>query len=153
MRMVSNRSKIRSRIRQMSIMAAAKFKIAKDIARISQNLNFQSISAGNLCPARETSLTERARMRESHHGCETRSLTAVGAAVSGNRCCQTLETEAGNNKMNGNDLLYIPAGTTREGPVRENNLINLVGINLFKIRIHRPWLPLMEQLEPTLPSS
>ena len=55
--------------------------------------------------------------------------------------------------MNGNDLLYIPAGTTREGPVRENNLINLVGINLFKIRIHRPWLPLMEQLEPTLPSS
>ena len=37
----------------MSIMAAAKFKIAKDIARILQNLNFQSISAGNLCPARK----------------------------------------------------------------------------------------------------
>ena len=28
-------------------------KIAKDIARISQSLNFQSISAGNLCPARK----------------------------------------------------------------------------------------------------
>jgi hypothetical protein len=29
----------------------------------------------------------------------------------------------------------------------------LMGINLFKINIHGPWLPRMEQLETTLPPS
>ena len=46
---------------------------------------------------------------------------------------------------------YLPVGPTREGPVKENHLITLMGINLFKINIHGPWLPRMEQLETTLP--
>ena len=43
----------------------------------------------------------------------------------------------------------IPVGTTREGPVKEINLVDLVGINLLKINIQGPWLPLMGQLRTT----
>lgn len=33
---------------------------------------------------------------------------------------------------------YLPVGPAREGPVRKNHLITLMGINLFKINIHGP---------------